>query len=143
MSNLSFSLFSYFDNRLYLSHFSRVQTIEWDMLDKRRFYPYSMVSSFTVRCFLYPLTLVRTRLQVGNINLGEYSSGFFILIEHINMSFQREGGGSKMGFLGVFHPFLAKNYFSFLKKSFISTNSANKTLEKYLIFPTNILPCIL
>ena len=34
------------------------------MLDKRRFYPYSMASSFTVRCFLYPLTLVRTRLQV-------------------------------------------------------------------------------
>ncbi|XP_023323150.1 solute carrier family 25 member 44 [Eurytemora carolleeae] len=47
---------------------SRVQTIEWDMLDKRRFYPYSMVSSFTVRCFLYPLTLVRTRLQVQHQN---------------------------------------------------------------------------
>jgi len=41
-----------------------IQTIEWHMLDKNRFYPYSMASSFTVRCFLYPLTLVRTRLQV-------------------------------------------------------------------------------
>lgn len=46
----------------------RITTIEWDMLDKRRFYPYSMASSFTVRCFLYPLTLVRTRLQVQHQN---------------------------------------------------------------------------
>ena len=41
-----------------------ITTIEWEMLDKRRFYPLSMMSSFTVRCFLYPLTLIRTRLQV-------------------------------------------------------------------------------
>ncbi len=41
-----------------------IRTIEWDMMDKRKFFPLSMASSFTVRCFLYPLTLVRTRLQV-------------------------------------------------------------------------------
>jgi len=45
-----------------------ITTIEWDMLDKRRYYPYSMVSSFTVRCCLYPLTVVRTRLQVQHQN---------------------------------------------------------------------------
>jgi len=53
------------------SHSRRVvpiAPIEWNMLDKRRFYPYSMASSFTVRCFLYPLTLVRTRLQVQHHN---------------------------------------------------------------------------
>ena len=38
--------------------------IEWEMLDKKKFFPLSMMSSFTVRCFLYPLTLIRTRLQV-------------------------------------------------------------------------------
>lgn len=43
---------------------SIIRTIEWDMMDKRKFVPMSMASSFTVRCFLYPLTLVRTRLQV-------------------------------------------------------------------------------
>ena len=42
-----------------------ITTIEWEMLDKRKFYPLSMMSSFTVRCFLYPLTLIRTRLQVS------------------------------------------------------------------------------
>ncbi len=41
-----------------------IRTIEWDMMDKSKFFPLSMASSFTVRCFLYPLTLVRTRLQV-------------------------------------------------------------------------------
>ena len=35
------------------------------MLDKKKFFPLSMMSSFTIRCFLYPLTLIRTRLQVG------------------------------------------------------------------------------
>ena len=41
-----------------------IRTVEWHMLDKQKFYPLSMLSSFSVRCFLYPLTLVRTRLQV-------------------------------------------------------------------------------
>lgn len=45
-----------------------ITTVEWHMLDKRRFYPLSMMSSFTVRCFLYPLTLIRTRLQVQHQN---------------------------------------------------------------------------
>jgi len=45
-----------------------ITTIEWEMLDKKRFYPLSMMSSFTVRCFLYPLTLIRTRLQVQHQN---------------------------------------------------------------------------
>jgi len=52
-----------------------IRTIEWEMLDKRKFYPYSMMSSFTVRCFLYPLTLVRTRLQVQHHN-AIYSGTF-------------------------------------------------------------------
>lgn len=45
-----------------------IKTVEWQMLDKRKFFPMSMASSFTVRCFLYPLTLVRTRLQVQQHN---------------------------------------------------------------------------
>merc|ERR1719367_155078 len=45
-----------------------ITIIEWDMLDKKKFFPLSMMSSFTVRCFLYPLTLIRTRLQVQHQN---------------------------------------------------------------------------
>lgn len=41
-----------------------IKTIEWDMMDKKKFFPLSMLSSFSVRCFLYPLTVIKTRLQV-------------------------------------------------------------------------------
>ncbi|XP_046686254.1 solute carrier family 25 member 44 [Homalodisca vitripennis] len=41
-----------------------VRTIEWDMMDKTKFFPLSMLSSFCVRASLYPLTLIKTRLQV-------------------------------------------------------------------------------
>lgn len=41
-----------------------ITTIEWDMMDKSKFFPLSMLSSFTVRCCLYPLTVIKTRLQV-------------------------------------------------------------------------------
>jgi len=61
-----------------------ITTIEWHMLDKNRFYPYSMASSFTVRCFLYPLTLVRTRLQVqlhNTVYKGTYDA-FKQIVRH-------------------------------------------------------------
>ena len=41
-----------------------IKTVEWEMLNKSKFFPMSMVSNLTVRCILYPLTLIRTRLQV-------------------------------------------------------------------------------
>ncbi|XP_026289755.1 solute carrier family 25 member 44 [Frankliniella occidentalis] len=41
-----------------------INTIEWNMMDKSKFFPLSMLSSFTVRCCLYPLTVIKTRLQV-------------------------------------------------------------------------------
>jgi len=47
-----------------LSSRSHVSTIEWDMMDKTKFLPLSMLSSFCVRCTLYPLTLIKTRLQI-------------------------------------------------------------------------------
>lgn len=41
-----------------------IRTIEWEMMDKSKFYPLSMMSSFTVRCILYPFTVIKTRIQV-------------------------------------------------------------------------------
>jgi len=55
-----------------------IKTVEWEMLDKRKFFPLSMLSSFTVRCFLYPLTLIRTRLQVQKgkeVYTGTFDAG--------------------------------------------------------------------
>lgn len=45
-----------------------IRTIEWEMMDKTKFFPLSMLSSFTVRCALYPLTLIKTRLQIQKHN---------------------------------------------------------------------------
>lgn len=41
-----------------------IKTIEWDMMNKQKFFPLSMLSSFSVRCCFYPLTLIKTQLQV-------------------------------------------------------------------------------
>ncbi|CAK1553164.1 unnamed protein product [Leptosia nina] len=41
-----------------------ITTIEWAMMDKSKFFPLYTLSSFTVRCALYPLTLVKTQIQV-------------------------------------------------------------------------------
>lgn len=51
-----------------------VRTIEWDMMEKSKFFPLSMLSSFCVRFSVYPLTLIKTRLQVqrhGETYTGE------------------------------------------------------------------------
>ncbi|XP_030746431.1 solute carrier family 25 member 44 isoform X1 [Sitophilus oryzae] len=45
-----------------------IKTIEWHMMDKTKFFPLSMLSSFSVRCALYPLTLIKTRLQIQKHN---------------------------------------------------------------------------
>jgi solute carrier family 25 protein 44 len=34
------------------------------MMDKKKYYPLAMMSGLTIRGILYPLTLIRTRLQV-------------------------------------------------------------------------------
>jgi len=42
----------------------RVETVEWHMLDKRKFYPMSTSCSFMIRGMLYPFTLIKTRIQI-------------------------------------------------------------------------------
>ncbi|XP_075222121.1 solute carrier family 25 member 44 isoform X2 [Lycorma delicatula] len=57
---------------------SYFRTIEWDMMDKTKFFPLSMLSSFCVRCSLYPLTLIKTRLQIqkhGQMYTGLLDAG--------------------------------------------------------------------
>ncbi|KAG0719083.1 Solute carrier family 25 member 44 [Chionoecetes opilio] len=41
-----------------------IRTIEWDMMNKQKFFPLSMLSSFSIRCMLYPFTLIKTRIQI-------------------------------------------------------------------------------
>lgn len=41
-----------------------IRTIEWEMMNKAKFYPLSMLSSFSIRCILYPFTVIKTRIQI-------------------------------------------------------------------------------
>lgn len=43
---------------------SFISDIEWSMLNKSKFFPLSMLSHFCIRGGLYPLTLIKTRLQL-------------------------------------------------------------------------------
>jgi solute carrier family 25 protein 44 len=47
---------------------SQVQIIEWSMLDKKKFIPLNVCTTAAVRAFLYPLTVVKTRIQVTKRN---------------------------------------------------------------------------
>lgn len=58
-----------------------IKTIEWDMMDKRKFFPLSMLSSFSVRCCFYPLTLIKTQLQVqfkNDVYTGMFDAAYKI-----------------------------------------------------------------
>ncbi|XP_050544521.1 solute carrier family 25 member 44 [Daktulosphaira vitifoliae] len=65
---------------------SHLSTIEWDMMDKTKFLPLSMLSSFSVRATLYPLTLIKTRLQIQKH--GELYKGLF---DAANRIYRSEG----------------------------------------------------
>ena len=41
-----------------------VSDIQWSMIDKNKYFPLTTANMITIRTLLYPLTLVRTRLQV-------------------------------------------------------------------------------
>lgn len=43
-----------------------IKVIELHMMDKTKYYPLALVSGATIRTALYPLTVVKTRLQVQN-----------------------------------------------------------------------------
>ncbi|CAF99900.1 unnamed protein product, partial [Tetraodon nigroviridis] len=41
-----------------------IQIIEWEDLDKRKFYSFGVFMTMAIRATVYPATLIRTRLQV-------------------------------------------------------------------------------
>lgn len=58
-----------------------IKNIEWDMMDKKKFFPLSMLSSFSVRCCLFPLTVIKTQLQVqhkSDVYKGMFDCAFKI-----------------------------------------------------------------
>ncbi|XP_045611268.1 solute carrier family 25 member 44-like [Procambarus clarkii] len=97
-----------------------IQTIEWDMMNKQKFFPLSMLSSFSVRCMLYPFTVIKTRIQIQRHN--EVYKGTFDAFQKI---FKYEGlGGLYKGFWvsafqlvsGIFYITTYENVRTFLQQ---------------------------
>lgn len=61
-------------------------TIEWDMMNKTRFFGLSMVHSISLRMVLYPLTVIKTRLQVFRIFTSTSGLNFSLLLASKNWS---------------------------------------------------------
>ncbi|XP_058854469.1 solute carrier family 25 member 44-like isoform X2 [Acipenser ruthenus] len=59
-----------------------VQIIEWEDLDKKKFYSFGVFMTMTIRAGVYPATLIRTRLQVQkgkSLYTGTFDAFFKIL----------------------------------------------------------------
>ncbi|KAM9765093.1 solute carrier family 25 member 44b [Menidia menidia] len=59
-----------------------IQIIEWEDLDKRKFYSFGLFMTMTIRATVYPATLIRTRLQVQrgkSLYSGTFDAFFKIL----------------------------------------------------------------
>ncbi|KAF7668306.1 hypothetical protein LDENG_00019660 [Lucifuga dentata] len=59
-----------------------IQIIEWEDLDKRKFYSFGVFMTMTIRATVYPATLIRTRLQVQrgkSLYSGTFDAFFRIL----------------------------------------------------------------
>ncbi|TKR59920.1 hypothetical protein L596_029527 [Steinernema carpocapsae] len=56
------------DTDLDLGTNQKLHIIEWEHLNLYKFYPLAMCSSWTVRCLLYPMSVVKSRLQLQKQN---------------------------------------------------------------------------
>ena len=63
---------------------SNVQVIEWHMLNKSKFLPLSLASVLSMRVVLYPLIVVKTRVQVhyGDSRYKNAISAFRTICKH-------------------------------------------------------------
>ncbi|MBN3307843.1 solute carrier family 25 member 44a [Amia ocellicauda] len=105
-----------------------IQIIEWEDLDKRKFYSFGVFMTMTIRATVYPATLIRTRLQVQkgkSLYSGTFDAFFKIL--------RAEGvRGLYRGFLvNTFTLISGQGYITTyeLVRKYVSTYSENNTLK--------------
>ena len=48
---------------------NNIRIIEWDDMDKKKFYAFGVILSMTIRGVIYPTSLIKTRLQVQKQNV--------------------------------------------------------------------------
>ncbi|VDM57252.1 unnamed protein product [Angiostrongylus costaricensis] len=83
----------------------RLLVIQWEHLDLWRFYPLALASSWSIRCVLYPMSVVKSRLQLQRQNnvyrgmrhafteilkvegVGAFYRGFWMTLPQLSASF--------------------------------------------------------
>lgn len=46
---------------------TRLMPIEWEMMDRNRFFGFSLANAVALRSIMYPLITIKTRLQVSQL----------------------------------------------------------------------------
>ncbi|XP_023678551.1 solute carrier family 25 member 44a [Paramormyrops kingsleyae] len=105
-----------------------IQIIEWEDLDKKKFYSFGVFMTMTIRATVYPATLIRTRLQVQkgkSLYNGTFDAFFKIL--------RAEGvRGLYRGFMvNTFTLISGQAYITTyeLVRKYVSSYSTNNTLK--------------
>lgn len=89
---------------------SNFHVIEYQMLDKRKYFPLVALSGIAVRSVVYPLTLIKTRMQIQksrNLYSGTFSAARQIL--------------KKEGVKGLYSGFMVQNLSTFSQLTFLTT----------------------
>lgn len=90
-----------------------ITVIEFHMMDKRKYFPLTALSGFTIRTLLYPFSLVKTRLQ-----LQRHHSVYTSLFDAIRSIVRNEG------FNGLYRGFWVSNLMMVSQVSYIGTYEA-------------------
>lgn len=87
-----------------------IQIIEWEDLDKRKFYSFGLFMTMTIRATVYPATLIRTRLQVqrGKSLYGGTFDAFFKILR-------------SEGFRGLYRGFMVNTFTLISGQAYITT----------------------
>jgi solute carrier family 25 protein 44 len=86
-------------NAIKLNKSQNISDIQWFMIDKKKYFPMTVLNMFAVRTVLYPLTLVRTRLQIQPVNKKIYTGTIHALYSVVKYE----------GYLALYKGFLINN----------------------------------
>ena len=104
-----------------------IQVIELHMMDKKKYFPLAMASSFAVRGFLYPVNLIKTRLQIQK-QRAVYSGTVDAFTKIVKSE----------GVVGLYRGFIVNSAQIFPSIIYISTyESARHFLSKTTYFTNN------
>ena len=110
-----------------------IRVIELHMMDKKKYYPLTMMSGLTIRGILYPLTLIRTRLQVQD-GRSVYNGTFDAFIKIVrNEGFSGLYRGIGVSCFQIFPSLLYITIYENMRLQLIEKTSIQDSLQRSLV----------